>query len=448
MSGNNSFASDPADQARATDPAAPMSPAQPPSDTYLPPGSIPSAPAHPADAIPETPAMAASTSPVPIPTRSGPGRATVFLAALFGAVIGAGLVTAALYLVPPAVLRGSTPPKAAIAAVSITPALQRTPAGAGSIESAAAKVLPSVVNISIRQTVASPYGFGTAVQQGQGSGVVLRGDGYILTNNHVVDGAQSITVRMGTEEVPAKIVGTDPTTDLAVIKIDRTGMVPATLGSSAGLVVGQEIIAVGSPFGLDKTVTAGIVSALNRSNFDTSTGSITAYTNLIQSDAAINPGNSGGALADLDGRVVGINALIESPSGTVGAAQSAGIGFSIPIDFAKDVADQLIAKKVVAHAYMGIGTVTVDASLGQQYSLGVTSGALVQSITKGSPADRAGIKTGDVIVKIGSTDIATVADVFTAIRSRKVGDTIEVVVVRGKAKTTLSVVLASDAAKQ
>ena len=356
-------------------------------------------------------------------------------------------MTAALYLVPPAVLQGSSAVNTATPAVTAAPAVQRTPAGARSIESAAAKVLPSVVNISVRQAVAAPYGLGSAVQEGQGSGVVLRADGYILTNNHVVDGAQSITVRMGTEEVAAKVIGADPTTDLAVIKIDRTGLIPAALGSSAGLVVGQEIIAVGSPFGLDKTVTAGIVSALNRSNLDTSTGSITAYTNLIQSDAAINPGNSGGALADLDGRVVGINALIESPSGNVGAAQSAGIGFSIPIDFAKDVAEQLIAKKTVAHAYMGIGTVTLDSSLGQQYSLGVTSGALVQSITKGSPADKAGIKMGDVIVKIGGTDITTVADVYTAVRSHKVGDTVDVVVMRGRAKTTLSVTLASDAAK-
>ena len=447
MSDNNSFASGPADQARDTDPAAPMSPAQPPSDTYLPPGAIPPAAAGPAEAIPETPAAAASISPEPIPARRGPGRATVFLAALFGAVIGAGLVTAALYLVPPAVLQGSSAVNTATPAVTAAPAVQRTPAGARSIESAAAKVLPSVVNISVRQAVAAPYGLGSAVQEGQGSGVVLRADGYILTNNHVVDGAQSITVRMGTEEVAAKVIGADPTTDLAVIKIDRTGLIPAALGSSAGLVVGQEIIAVGSPFGLDKTVTAGIVSALNRSNLDTSTGSITAYTNLIQSDAAINPGNSGGALADLDGRVVGINALIESPSGNVGAAQSAGIGFSIPIDFAKDVAEQLIAKKTVAHAYMGIGTVTLDSSLGQQYSLGVTSGALVQSITKGSPADKAGIKMGDVIVKIGGTDITTVADVYTAVRSHKVGDTVDVVVMRGRAKTTLSVTLASDAAK-
>ena len=429
MSDHSSFSTDPAYPAVASD-AGYASPAQPPSDTYLPPS------------LPETPAVAASIRPEPV---RGPGRVKIFFAALLGAVVGAGLVTAALYLVPPAVLRGPTP-AAPATTVAVTSAVQATSVSSQSIETAATKVLPSVVNVSVRQTVAGP--FGSAIQEGQGSGVVLRADGYILTNNHVVDGADSITVRIGTDVVAAKVVGTDPTTDLAVIKVERNGMTPATIGSSASLKVGQEIIAVGSPFGLDKTVTAGIVSALNRSNFDTSTGSITAYTNLIQSDAAINPGNSGGALADLDGRVIGINALIESPSGSVGAAQSAGIGFAIPIDFAKDVADQLIAKKTVEHAYMGIGSVTVDASSGQQLSLGVTSGALVQSVQKNSPADKAGLKTSDVIIKIGATDITTVGDVFTAIRSHKVGDTVAVIVMRGKAKMTLSVTLASDAPKK
>jgi putative serine protease PepD len=444
MSDTNPFASGPAlpeRSAAAGDFDDHSSPAQPPSDTYIPPA--PPAPAEPL--LPESAPVSAARSPEPLPPRKRPGRAAVFFAGLLGAVIGAGLVAGAIYLAPPATLRTSTPASAANTVVTAA-AVQNVPVDSQSIEAAAAKVVPSVVNVSVSQTVSGPFGYGSQVQQGTGSGVIIRADGYILTNNHVVDGAQSITVKLGTEEVPAKVVGADPTTDLAVIKVARTGLVPATLGSSAGLKVGQWVIAVGSPFGLDKTVTAGIISALNRSNLDTSTGSITAYTNLIQSDAPINPGNSGGALADLQGRVVGINALIESPSGSVGAAQSAGIGFSIPIDFAKDVAAQLIAGKTVAHAYMGIGTVTVDATLGQQYDLGVTSGALVQSIQANSPAAKAGMKNGDVIVKIGDMDITSVEDVFTAVRSHKVGDAVPVVVVRNKAKTTLTVTLASDAA--
>ena len=402
-------------------------PAQPPSDTYLPPSP---------PTTPEPVAPAAADRP-----RKGRGRAAMFFASLLGVVVGAGLVTAALYLAPTATPRSGTQP---VATKTGTTVAESAPVDSQSIETAAAKVVPSVVNVSVSQTVTGRFGFGSTVQQGTGSGVIVRADGYILTNNHVVQDAQSITVRLGTEEVPAKVVGTDPTTDLAVIKVARAGLTPATFGSSSGLKVGQWVIAVGSPFGLDKTVTAGIVSALNRTNIDASTGSIAAYTNLIQSDAPINPGNSGGALADLQGRVVGINALIESPSGSVGAAQSAGIGFSIPIDFARDVADQLIAGKKVAHPYVGVGTVTVDEVLGQQYSLGVSAGALVQSVTKGSPADKAGIKTGDVIVRIGDQDVTSVEDLFSAIRAHKVGDTVQMVVVRGKAKTTLSVTLASD----
>jgi putative serine protease PepD len=427
------------------DRAAYAQPAQPPSDTYLP-------PRPPAQTEPLMPRPAAPQVPAPQPVagggpRKGRGRTGLFFASLLGAVVGAGLVMAALYLYPPAALKPATQPASVATTVTTTQA-EEAPVDSQSIETAAAKVVPSVVNVSVSQTVTGQFGFGTQTQQGLGSGVIVRSDGYILTNNHVVQDAQTITVKLGADELPAKVVGTDPTTDLAVIKIARTGLTPATLGSSSGLKVGQWVIAVGSPFGLDHSVTAGIVSALNRTNIDTSTGSIAAYTNLIQSDAPINPGNSGGALADLEGRVVGINALIESPSGAVGAAQSAGIGFSIPIDFARDVADQLIAGKKVAHPYIGVGTVSVDPQIGAQYSLGVDAGALVQSVTKGSPADKAGIRNGDVIVRIGDMDVTSVEDLFSAIRSHKVGETVPVIVVRNKAKTTLRVTLASDATAQ
>jgi putative serine protease PepD len=418
-------------------------PAQPPSDTYLPPRP----PAAPEPVAPAPVSPSPGSRAVDEKPRKGRGCASMFFAAVLGVVVGAGLVTAALYLAPPAALRSATPP-AVTTTTRAAVVAEEAPVDSQSIETAASKVVPSVVNVSVSQTVTGPFGFGTQTQEGTGSGVIVRADGYILTNNHVVQDATSITVKLGTDVITAKVVGTDPTTDLAVIKIDRTGLTPATLGSSAGLKVGQWVIAVGSPFGLDKTVTAGIVSALNRTNIDASTGSVAAYTNLIQSDAPINPGNSGGALADLEGRVVGINALIESPSGSVGAAQSAGIGFSIPIDFAKDVADQLIAGKKVAHPYIGVGTVTVDQLLGQQYSLGVSAGALVQSVQKGSPSDKAGIKTGDVIIKIGDQDVTSVSDLFSAIRSHKVGDTMPVVVVRNKVHVTLSVTLASDATSQ
>ncbi len=416
-------------------------PAQPASDTYLPPR-----PPSPPEPEPVAPAPAPSHQAHAGDARPrGRGCFPAFLASLLGVIVGAGMLAAVLYLAPPAFLRPTTSKPAATTTAPVTQQAEEAPVDSQSIETAASKVVPSVVNVSVVQNVTGPFGFGSSQQQGTGSGVIIRADGYILTNNHVVDGATSITVKLGADEVAAKVVGTDPTTDLAVIKVPNTGLTAATIGSSAGLKVGQWVIAVGSPFGLDHTVTAGIISALNRTNIDTSTGSVAAYTNLIQSDAPINPGNSGGALADLEGRVVGINALIESPSGSVGAAQSAGIGFSIPIDFAKDVADQLVAGKKVAHPYIGVGTSTVDQTVGQQFSLGVTAGALVQTVQKSSPAEKAGIKSGDVIVKIGTMDVTSVEDLFAAVRSHKVGESVPVVVVRNKAKITVNVTLASDA---
>jgi putative serine protease PepD len=242
--------------------------------------------------------------------------------------------------------------------------------------------------------------------------------------------------------VPAKIVGTDPSSDLAVVKVDRTGLTAAEFGSSSSLRVGETVVAVGSPFGLDKTVTSGIVSALHRSSLQSQgAGSITQYTNLIQTDAPINPGNSGGALADINGRVVGINTLIQ----TGGAQQSAGIGFAIPIDYAKDIADQLISTGRAVHPYLGISMVTVDSTVISQLGLTAgTTGVLVQDVAVGSPADKAGLLKNDVIVSLGGVAIAAVEDAFAAIRSRKVGEKVEIVVLRGGTKTTLTATLGSD----
>jgi putative serine protease PepD len=273
----------------------------------------------------------------PAVERRWSGSAVVTAAAI-GSVVGGVLVAAALVwalgLVP-----GMSPLKAPAGSGAVTAANRITinPAAQGTdvAEAVAAKAVPSVVNVTIQQRRTDPFtGQTSYVDLGNGSGVIIRSDGYILTNNHVVDGATKIIVRLGTTEVTATVVGTDPTSDLAVIKIAKTGLPAATIGSSADLQVGEEVIAVGSPFGLDKTVTSGIVSALHRTNLTQGQSGVTSYTNLIQTDASINPGNSGGALADLSGAVVGINTLIFSPSGQLGQSQSAGIGFAIPIDFA------------------------------------------------------------------------------------------------------------------
>ncbi len=216
--------------------------------------------------------------------------------------------------------------------------------------------MPSVVSVTIQQAVADFTGNQAFRKAGTGSGVIIRSDGHILTNYHVVEGADRVIVTVGLEDKEATVVGVDPSTDLAVLKIEGSGYPAVEAGSSKDLQVGQFVMAVGSPFGLEKTVTSGIISALQRSEQaqGQTPNDITTYTNLIQTDAAINPGNSGGALVDGQGRLVGINSLIQSPSGGVGAAQSAGIGFAIPVDFAIDIANQLISTGKATHSYIGI----------------------------------------------------------------------------------------------
>ena len=363
--------------------------------------------------------------PAPRSQSRGTGRAV--LAAVLGGIIG-GLLVAAVFtwVVPPRTETAELSP--APAAVVASDTVEDQP-----IETVAADVVPSVVNVAITQN----SGFFGPVS-GNGSGVILTRDGFILTNNHVVEGATSIDVQIGTRDLAAKVVGTDPSSDLAVIKVDATGLTPARIGNSAALKVGQGVVAVGSPFGLDKTVTQGIVSALHRSDLNTG---VAAYTNLIQTDAPINPGNSGGGLFDLQGNVVGINALIDT--GNSGAAQSAGIGFSIPIDYANFIARQIIAGKKVQHPYLGVGTVDVTPPLASQNHLAVSSGALVQMVAQNSPAARAGIKDGDIIVSMGAQEITTSDEVVAAVRNARIGERLRIELVRGTAHMAVTVTMGS-----
>ena len=310
-------------------------------------------------------------------------------------------------------------------------------------EAVAGKIVPSVVNITIQEPRTDPFtGESGFVEAGNGSGVIIRTDGYILTNYHVVQGATRVVVTVGVEDKVARIVGVDPSTDLAVIKVSGSGYPAVEIGSSKDMRVGQFVMAIGSPFGLEKTVTSGIVSALQRSEQVRQGGNdLTTYTNLIQTDAAINPGNSGGALVDASGRLVGINTLIQSPSGGVGAAQSAGIGFAIPVDFAVSIADQLITDGKASHPYLGVSTQTVDEAIAAQYQLPVQNGALVAFVQPDGPSDTAKIKRGDIIVKIGDTDVTGVADVFAAVRLHEIGDTVPVQLVRADQKLTVKVKL-------
>ncbi len=313
-------------------------------------------------------------------------------------------------------------------------------------EVVAAKVTPSVVNVSVQQAYVDAFTGATQFQEaGNGSGVIIDEDGYVLTNYHVVMGADRIVVTVGVDDVEAEVVGVDPQTDLAVLKIPGGDYPAIEIGSSKDLHVGQFVVAVGSPFGLDKTVTAGIISALQRTSLTPGGSDITAYTNLIQTDAAINPGNSGGALVDETGALIGINTLIQSPSGSFGAPQSAGIGFAIPVDLAMSVAEQLIETGHAVHPYMGVSSSTIDENLAAEFDLPVTHGALVRFVEPGSPADEGGLKRGDIIVSIGDRDIESVEDVFAAVRSADIGDTVKVVVIRGDVRRELEITLGSDA---
>ena len=378
----------------------------------------------------------------------------VVSAAVFGAVVGGLLVaTAALWAfgaipgIAPMARTASSAAQPATATGNIT--IKANSTSSDLSVAVAQKVVPSVVNVSVHQKGTDMFtGQQYDEETGNGSGVVIRSDGYILTNYHVVEGADKLVVTIGMKDLPATVVGTDPKTDLAVIKVAGTGYPAIGVGSSKGLQVGQYVMAVGSPFGFERTVTVGIISALNRSEMVQSQADLTTYTNLIQTDAAINPGNSGGALVDEQGRLVGINALIQSPSGSVGAAQSSGVGFAIPADFALDIADQIISTGRAVHPYMGVSTESVSQAASAQGSLPVSEGAIVRFVQPNSPAEAAGIERGDIIVRIGERTIQSVEDVFSATRERKVGERVDVEVVRGETKRTLSLTLGSDASIQ
>jgi S1-C subfamily serine protease len=379
--------------------------------------------------------------------------AAVVTGASLGAVFGGVLVAAALVwafgLMPGAEKGSSAGSSSATPASSAKVAINASGASLDVAEAVAKKVVPSVVNITIQRAVVDPFSGTKAYQDlGNGSGIMIRSNGYVLTNNHVVKDADRILVSVGVEKKTAKVVGVDPSTDIAVVKIDGTSYPAIEVGSSENLRVGQWVMAVGSPFGLEKTVTSGIISALQRSEQTQNQSSydITTYTNLIQTDAAINPGNSGGALVDESGKLIGLNSLIQSPSGSVGVAQSAGIGFAIPVDFAIDIAGQLIATGRATHPYLGVSCATVDESIAAQFGLNVKSGAFVRFVSPGSPAEKAGIKAGDIITKIGDANVANVSELFSAIRDQKIGSSAPIELVRTTQHLTVNATFASDSA--
>ncbi len=373
------------------------------------------------------------------PRRMPPGFSTIVFVVLLSLVLGAALGSTYLPRYFPGIGGAPSLPLAPPAAPATPGPLQgpslTVPRAVETEESAVIKavekVRPAVVNITTQARVQTF--FGVFPQEGAGSGVVVRSDGLILTNFHVVQGAQDITVTLLTgKKLPGRVVGADRFTDLAVIKVESDRALPvAELGTSSNLKVGQMAIAIGNPFGLGSSVTVGVISALNRS-IQISPDFV--VDNLIQTDAAINPGNSGGALVDSAGRLIGINTAI--------VRDAQGIGFAIPVDIAVSIMNQLIQTGRVVRPALGIilgGE--IDPLIQQSYGLPTDHGVIVQDVPPGSPAATAGMAPNDIIVGIDGQTIRGINDLRRALFEKRPGDRVQVQVIRGGRRITLTVVL-------
>jgi len=299
--------------------------------------------------------------------------------------------------------------------------------GTGTVAAIAESVSPAVVSLEVSGAQGS----------GSGSGFVIRENGYIVTNNHVVEGAGSdgeITVHFADgRKLDATIVGGDANYDIAVVKVDASGLPTAVLGNSDGVVVGDLAIAIGSPLGLDGTVTAGIVSALNRP-VTAGGGGSTSFINAIQTDAAINPGNSGGALVNAAGEVIGVNSAIATLGVNGGQSGSIGLGFAIPINQVKRIGEELINTGTSTKPIIGV---SLDSSyLGE--------GARVEEVTPGGPAEAAGLESGDVIVGFDGEPVDDATSLIVDIRSMQPGDDVAISVRRGGSTQDLTITLGSD----
>jgi S1-C subfamily serine protease len=367
--------------------------------------------ATPRDLVDERPAPPPER---PEPTRRGVIRSAAAVAALVSALVAILISLPAAYLITTRVA----------ARQMQAPLVAQSSGGSnGSAAVIARAVSPSVARVD----VTTPQG------RAEGSAVIYRSDGYLISNNHVVEQANEVSVTLpdGTS-APARIVGTDPATDIAVLKIAATGLPAARLAGTAPQ-VGDRVLAVGSPFGLAGTVTEGIISARGRT-VDTPNAPL---TNMLQTDAAINPGNSGGALVNDRGQVVGINTAILSPSGA-----NNGIGFAIPIGYARRIADQLIAHGSVQHGYLGVAGQTVDPQIAQTYRLGIDHGALVVQVQPGSPAASAGLRQGDIITALDGHAVTGMEDLAGALVRHQPGDRVELTVHRDSGQVHLHITLA------
>jgi serine protease DegQ len=337
-------------------------------------------------------------------------------------------------------------PGATVAVAPAAPSVSRMPsASVMGFRDAAQKAAPTVVSVVTSNSAAhNPrrndpwfrYFFGDQEgqpQSGIGSGVIVSPEGYVLTNNHVVERMDDIEVMLTDgRKATAKVIGTDPDTDLAVLKIDLDRLPSITLGDSDSLQVGDAVLAIGNPFGVGQTVTAGIVSALGRNQLG-----INTFENFIQTDAAINPGNSGGALVDAGGNLVGINSAIYSRSGG-----SLGIGFAIPVSTARQVMESLIRDGQVTRGWIGVEPRDLTPEMAETFNLPVKEGVLITGVLHNGPAAQGGMLPGDVVVQVSSSKVANTSQLLNAVAALKPGQAAQVKVQRRGDMLDLNVVVA------
>lgn len=325
-------------------------------------------------------------------------------------------------------------------------------------EAVAAKCLPSVAAIDVyassSDVYGNYYGFGFGIDMGSsdelveyslGSGVVLSSDGYIITNYHVVEGGSAFDVTIDGQVYEAEMVGADPSSDVAVLKAkNASGLTAIDLGDSDSLIIGEWVMSIGSPFGLEQSVATGIVSATSRSQIMDSSeystsGEVTIYPNMIQTDAAINPGNSGGALVDAQGKLIGINTLITSYSGNY-----SGVGFAIPVNYAVSLANQIIAGEDPSHAQLGVSLTTINANIADRYGFAVDAGAYITGVVRGSGADVAGLREGDIVTAFDGMPVEGASDLMLDVRTKNPGDVVTLTVNRDGENMEVEVTLGSD----
>jgi serine protease DegQ len=342
----------------------------------------------------------------------------------------------------------SSGPHGEVVAIKEPGAAETSPVVVTSFSDAAQKAMPAVVNIYTSQEIKRPrnplmddpvfrYFFGELAdpgvqrREGLGSGVIVSDKGYILTNHHVVESVDEIEVALAdSRKVAARVVGTDPETDLAVLKIELPRLPTITFARGDQVRVGDVVLAIGNPFGVGQTVTLGIVSALGRPL------GITTFENFIQTDATIQPGNSGGALVDTNGNLIGINTAIysKSPNG-----ESMGIGFAIPVSIARQVMEQIIRDGSVTRGWIGVGGRDVTKELAESFQLAATRGALITQVVNGSPAEKAGVKPGDVILAVNDSPVGDWGAVLNRIAALKPGDQARIKLLRDRAQTDVPV---------